>query len=136
MKQLVQELQEELEKIEEDLEKAMDETQNLMEEFTQASNHEMEPHDLEQLKKKHRADELRDIMKADMEYLKALFDKLSKEKASGASGFGDGSSDSSDSCESSGGSAGVSLQIGGVDIPVNGVEAPLEVAGMTVDVMA
>lgn len=136
LKQLVQELQEELEKIEKDLEKAMDETQNLMEEYTQASSHEMEPHDLEQLKKKHRADELRDIMKADMEYLKALFDKLSKEKESGASGFGDSSSDTSESGDTSGGSAGVSLQLGGVDIPIEGVEAPLEVAGMTVDVMA
>lgn len=135
LKQLVQELQEELQKIEEELERAMEDTQNLMEEFVQGSNQQMEPHDLEALKKKHRADEMRDIMKADMEYLRALFDKLEKEKASAGSGFGDDSA-ASDSGESTGGSAGVSLQLGGVDIPIEGVEAPLEIAGATVDVMA
>lgn len=135
LKQLVQELQEELQKIEEELERAMEDTQNLMEEFVQGSNRQMEPHDLEALKKKHRADEMRDIMKADMEYLKALFDKLEKEKASAGSGFGDDSA-SSDSGESTGSSTGVSLQLGGVDIPIEGVEAPLEIAGATVDVMA
>lgn len=135
LKQLVEELQEELEKIEEDLEEAMDDTQNLMEEFVQGSNQQMDPNDLEQLKKKHRADEMRDIMKADMEYLRALFDKFAKEKESGVNGFGDNSSDS-DSSDSSGSVSGVTLQIGGIDIPVEGVEAPLEIAGATVDVMA
>lgn len=135
LKQLVEELQEELEKIEEDLEKAMDDTQNLMEEFVQGSSRQRDPNDLEQLKKKHRADEMRDIMKADMEYLRALFDKLAKEKESGINGFGDNSSDS-DSGDSSGSVSGVTLQIGGIDIPVEGVEAPLEIAGATVDVMA
>lgn len=133
LKQLVQEIQEELEKIEEELEKTMEDSQDLMEEFVQGSNRQMDPEDLEQLKKKHRADEIRDIMKADMEYLKALFDKLEKEKSAGASGFGDNSSDSGDS---SGNASGVSLQIGGIDIPVSNVEAPLEIAGATVDVMA
>ncbi|MBD5525104.1 MAG: hypothetical protein HDR04_11945 [Lachnospiraceae bacterium] len=93
----------------------------------------MDPKDLELLKKKHRADEIRDIMKADMEYLRALFDKLEKEKSAGISGFGDNSSDSGDSSENT---SGVSLQIGGIDIPVSNVEAPLEIAGATVDVMA
>lgn len=134
LKQLVQEIQEELEKIEEELEKTMEDSQDhLMEEFVQGSNRQMDPEDLEQLKKKHRADEIRDIMKADMEYLKALFDKLEKEKSAGVSGFGDNSSDSGDS---SGNASGVSLQIGGIDIPVSNVEAPLEIAGATVDVMA
>ncbi|MDE7258593.1 MAG: hypothetical protein K2N77_05075 [Lachnospiraceae bacterium] len=135
LKQLVQEIQEELEKIEEELEKTMEDSQDLMEEFVQGSKQQMDPKDLELLKKKHRADEIRDIMKADMEYLKALFDKLEKEKGAGISGFGDNSS-SSDSDDSSGNSSGVSLQIGGIDIPVSNVEAPLEIAGATVDVMA
>ena len=133
LKQLVQEIQEELEKIEEELEKTMEDSQDLMEEFVQGSNRQMDPKDLEMLKKKHRADEIRDIMKADMEYLKALFDRLEKEKAAGVSGFGDNSSDSGDS---SGNASGVSLQIGGIDIPVSNVEAPPEIAGATVDVMA
>ncbi|MBD5488079.1 MAG: hypothetical protein HDR13_04705 [Lachnospiraceae bacterium] len=133
LKQLVQEIQEELEKIEEELEKTMEDSQDLMEEFVQGSNRQMDPEDLELLKKKHRADEIRDIMKADMEYLKALFDKLEKEKSAGVSGFGDNSSDSGDS---SGNASGVSLQIGGIDIPVSNIEAPPEIAGATVDVMA
>lgn len=132
IKELVKELQEELEKLEDDLEEAM-KSQDLMEEFIQGSSRQMDPKDLEMLKKKHRADELRDIMKADMEYLKALFDKLSREKESAASGLGN---DSSDSDDSSGCSSGVSLQLGGIDIPVEAVEAPLEIAGAAVDVMA
>lgn len=132
LEQLAKELQEEMEKIEKELEEAIKSQDDLMEEFVQGSNQQMEPHDLEMLKKKHRADEMRDIMKADMEYLRALFDKLSKEKEAGPSGLGNDSSDSS----SDSGSAGVSLQIGGIDIPVQNVEAPLEIAGTNVDVMA
>lgn len=45
---------------------------------------EMEPQDLEQLKKKHRCEEQRDIMEADMKYLKAMFDRLEKEKENGS----------------------------------------------------
>lgn len=131
MQKLAQELQEEMEKIEEELEQAMKESENLMEEFTNAANQEMEPHDLELLKKKHRAEELRDIMKADMEYLKAVFDKLAKDKAEGTSGIGDNFNDSSDS---SGNISGVSLELGGVDIPIDKVDAPVEVAGTNVDV--
>ena len=133
LKQLVEEIQEELEKIEKELEKTIEDSQDLMEEFVQGSSQQMDPKDLDLLKKKHRADEIRDIMKADMEYLRALFDKLEKEKSAGVSGFGDNSSDSGDS---SGNTSGVSLQIGGIDIPVSNVEAPLEIAGATVDVMA
>lgn len=131
MKKLMEELQEEMERIEDELEEAMKETENLMEEFTSAANQEMDPNDLELLKKKHRAEELRDIMKADMEYLKALFDKLAKDKAEGSSGLGDSSNDSSDS---SGNVSGVSLELGGVDIPIDTVDAPVEVAGANVDV--
>ncbi|MBD5486207.1 MAG: hypothetical protein HDR18_11930 [Lachnospiraceae bacterium] len=133
LKQLVEEIQEELEQIEKELEKTIEDSQDLMEEFVQGSSQQMDPKDLDLLKKKHRADEIRDIMKADMEYLRALFDKLEKEKSAGVSGFGDNSSDSGDS---SGNTSGVSLQIGGIDIPVSNVEAPLEIAGATVDVMA
>lgn len=128
--QLAQALEEELEKIEQELEEAL-ESEEFMEDFFQAGYQDMEPQDLEQLKKKHRSEEMTDIMKADMEYLKALFDRLSKEKAAAGSGsYGSGSSDGQDnSC------AGVSLELGGVDIPVEAVaEAPVEAAGTAVDV--
>lgn len=132
LKELADELQEELKKIEEELEKATS-SEDLMEEFVQGSNRQMDPKDLEMLKKKHRADELRDIMKADMEYLKALFDKLAKEKQESAS---IARGDSDNSSDASGNISGVSLELGGVDIPVETTDAPVEVAGTNVDVMA
>ena len=46
----------------------------------------MDPEDLEMLKKKHRAKELRKITEADMEYLKALFNELEKEKQDNQNG--------------------------------------------------
>lgn len=133
MKQLVQQLQEEMERIEEELEDALKETEKFLEEFVQGSSQQMDPADLEQLKKKHRAEELRDIMKADMEYLKALFNKLAKEKESAGSSS---SGTSNDSDNSYGNISGVMLEIGGVDIPVEAVTeaAPVEVAGANVDV--
>lgn len=132
MEQLVQQLQEEMEKIEEELEEAMKDTENLMEEFVQGSKMQMDPADLEQLKKKHRSEEMRDIMKADMEYLKALFNKLAKEKASAGSSS---SNTSNNSDNSYGNISGISLEIGGVDIPVEmAAQAPIEVAGANVDV--
>lgn len=78
---------------------------------------EMDPEDLEQMKRKHRSEELRKLVEADMEYLRALFDKLAKEQQSGLSGIGD-SHDSA--ARSYGGcdTGGVSLELGGVDIPV------------------
>lgn len=131
MEQLAQELQEEMERIEAELEKAIKESENLMEELVQGSKMQMDPEDLEELKKKHRAEELRDIMKADMEYLKALFNKLAREKEAAGSGSSGSSSDSSGNLSLS----GVSLEIGGVDIAVEtAAAAPVEVAGATVDV--
>lgn len=132
IKELLQELQEEMEKIEDELEEAM-KSQDLMEEFIQGSRQQKDPKDLEMLKKKHRADELRDIMKADMEYLRALFDKFAKEKEANSSGRIGSDNSSSDSSPNI---SGVSLELGGVDVPVETAQAPVEVAGTNVDVMA
>lgn len=133
MERLMQELQAEMEKIEKELEKAMEESENLMEEFVQGSKQQMDSKDLEELKKRHRSEELRDIMKADMEYLKAIFNKLAREKESA----GSSSSNSNSSSDSSGNMSisGISLEIGSVDVPVEtAAEAPVEVAGASVDV--
>ena len=133
MKQLAQELQEEMERIETELEKTIEESEKLMEEYVQGSKLQMDPEDLEQLKKKHRAEEMRDIMKADMEYLKALFNKLAREKESAANGSTNSSNDSDSSGNLS--ISGVSLEIGGVDVPVEtAAAAPVEVAGANVNV--
>lgn len=89
IKELMQELQEEMEQ------------ENGLEELTETIQTDMDPAELEQLKKKHRAEEMREIMEADMKYLKALFDQLQKEQQEGSSS-----------------SSGVSLELSGVEIPV------------------
>lgn len=129
MERLMKQIQEEMEKIEEELEEAMD-SRNFLDEFMQGFDEEMSPKDLEALKKKHRAEEMRDIMEADLEYLKSYFNKLSKEKEEGSSGLSDSSS------ESSGSITGVSLELGGMEIPVETAETPVPVEGANVDVMA
>ena len=83
--------EEDLEKAMRELKQALDEMEKItesaedfaatMDEMSEVLSGDMEPADLEEMKKKHRADEQRDIVRADMKYLKALFDKLAREKA-------------------------------------------------------
>lgn len=89
---------------------------------------DMDAMDLEQLKRKHRSDELREIMEADMRYLKALFNKLAKEKQNASSG-NFGSSGSTDSLSA------VSLQLSGMEMPVPAAEVPVPVEGGNMDVL-
>lgn len=89
IRQILQELQEELARLEQE---------TGLEELAAAEQTDMDPAQLEQLKKKHRAEELREIAEADMKYLKALFDQMERDRQ-----------------ESSG---GVSLELAGVEIPV------------------
>ena len=86
-------LQDLLEQCRELMQEAMEELEDLssMSELSEElmlarADGEMDPEDLEQLKKKHRAEELREIMEADMRYLKAMFDRLAKEKQQQSSG--------------------------------------------------
>lgn len=126
VKKLMQELQQQIE----ELERAIMEEgglEDLSDELMQAGG-DMDPADLDLLKKKHRAQELRDIMEADMKYLKAMFDKLAKEKQEGSSSSS-GSSDNS-RCE------GVSLELGGMDVPVDAAAVPAAAAGENLDLMA
>ena len=133
-----------LEMSEEDLRKLMEDLKKAMEEAIQESDMEwadseaelalaktasdrMDEADLELLKKKHRSEELREIMEADMKYLKAVFDKLAKEKQELSSG---GSRDSGAFQN-----AGVSLELGGVEMPVQAAEAPVAVEGGNFDTM-
>lgn len=122
LKELMQELKKEIRDMEE-LAKEMSEDldlDDLIGEVVQVVRKEMDPEDLELLKKKHRAEELREIMEADMKYLKAVFDKLAKEKQESSNG--------------SGGFGGVSLEIGGMEMPVEITEAPVMTEGGGVDV--
>ncbi|MBD5544461.1 MAG: hypothetical protein HDR01_09540 [Lachnospiraceae bacterium] len=90
------------------------ENENGLEELTETVREDMDPADLELLKKKHRSKELREIMEADMKYLKALFGKLEKERQAAAS-------------------SGVSLELSGTEMPVPVMEAPVEAAGGSID---
>lgn len=138
-------VQEELQKLKREYQKLMREAQKLTEdsmqesggleelseEIASAASDDMDPADLELMKKKHRAKEMREIMEADMKYLKAVFDKLAREKqensSGGVGGMGDTVSDS-----------GVALELGGVDIPVQvpPVDAAALVEGGTIDTTA
>lgn len=120
-----------LEEMAKELERMMKESerelQELSQELTDASWEDMDPKQLENLKRRHRAQEMREIMEADLKYLKALFDRLEKEKQESMSGFS-----AESGCDSS---SGVSLEIGGVDMLVETAEAPAaEGANMDVTV--
>ncbi len=88
LKKMTEELSEELqEKMEQDITEWMRELEEQMaleeqmESFSEFVSPHMTEEDLENLKKKHRAKELLEITKADMEYLKSMFEKYEKEKA-------------------------------------------------------
>lgn len=124
--EIMQELEDQLRELEQELSDAT-ELSELTEELTPVTGREMDPEDLDLLKKKHRSEELREIMEADMKYLRALFNKLAREKQEGPSSSGNSSESNI---------TGVSLELGGVDIPVDGVEAPVMTEGANLDVMA
>ena len=104
-------LMEKLEMTADEMMEAAEETAELDEdlnEMAEALSGSMTPDDLEQLKVKHRSDEARDILKADLKYLKALFDRLQSEKENAGKADFSGYYDS-----------GVSLSLGGgMDMPV------------------
>lgn len=121
LKRLMRELQEAVEEAEAEADSEvsdLDSEDNL----TEIVQEDMDTMDLEQLKKKHRSDELREIMEADMKYLKALFNKLAKEKQQAAHGGNYSSSDS------------VSLQLSGMDVPVQTSEIPVVTEGGNMDI--
>ena len=100
----------------EELEETLEEMEDLeeLEELSAASYDDMDPEDLEMLKKKHRAKELRKITEADMEYLKALFNELEKEKQDNQNG--------------------VSLELAGIEVSTAAVEIPAALEGGNIDV--
>ncbi|MCI9082400.1 MAG: DUF4175 domain-containing protein [Lachnospiraceae bacterium] len=123
LKQMVEELQQMMDEyMKQTSEAMMEETgmDELAEEVMVAKQGEMEPEDLERLKKKHRSDELREIMEADMKYLKAMINKLERDRQEAASGI----------------SNGVTLEISGVQMPVQSNAAalvPVSAEGANVD---
>lgn len=125
--QRMQELMEEYEKLMQELEETGG-TNDLMKEYMGASEQEMSPEAVDQLRKKHRADEMKDIVEADMKYLKAMFNKLEREKQ-----------ESIQQAFQQEANPAVSLELQGVDIPVSadtGQSAAELVEGANVDAMA
>lgn len=115
-----QELAKELKKL---TREAMEESLNdMLDELGGSVYNDMSREEIDDLKRRHRAAELREIMEADNKYLKALFNKLQKEKEQAAASSGAGES------------AAASLQLGGVEMPVETQEAAAVVEGGAVDV--
>ncbi|MCM1180193.1 MAG: hypothetical protein NC347_08060 [Clostridium sp.] len=108
--------EEELQKLMKELQKLMEETmkdslEKIADEQIGSVHQNMSEDDLDRFKKKNRAKELREILEADLKYLKAFFNKLQKEKEEAAKG-----------CS---GSEGVSLEISGQEIPVQTSDMPI-----------
>lgn len=106
---------EELKELMEELQDAMEELEetNGLEELSQIVREDMDPEDLELLKKKHRSEELREIVEADMKYLKALFSQFEKERQEASSG--------------------VSLELGGMEVPISIMATPMADAAVMVE---
>ena len=88
----------------------------------EAAVHDMDSEDLERLKKKHRSDEAREIMDADMKYLRAFFQKLEKELEALSDGIVNNFS-------------GVSFELSGLQMPVSMPDMPAMVQGECIDLM-
>lgn len=94
------------------MERMMEETQlqELADEFMgDVQQEDLAPEDLERLKKKHRSDELRQIMEADLKYLKAMINKLEKERQDLSAGNFS--------------TPAVTLEISGIEMPVQAATA-------------
>lgn len=116
--------EEELEKLVNELQKLMEETmketmEQTADELIGTVHRDMNDDDLELLKKKHRAKEIREIIEADMKYLKAFFNKLQKEKE--------------EASKEHFSSEGVSLEISGTEMPVQASEIPAMSEGGSID---
>ena len=123
--------QEEMKKLLQEFEEIMKELEESggldLEELMPISSEEMDPEDLELLKKKHRAKEMKEIMEADMKYLKAMFNKLERERQEGLDSI---KSDFGANGSSGGQSNGVSLELGGV-VAAKGAQPLTQITVMT-----
>ena len=143
LKQLMRELAEAMKEAEEEMPDEFS-----LNDLLEIPDPNMSPEDLERLKKKHRSEEMRDIMEADMKYLRAMFEKLAREQQANAAmsiSSGDNSSAGSSLAISPGtgnaqpaasSSAGASLEIAGVDMTAPSADMPIvTVEGGSIDVI-
>ncbi|MDE7207464.1 MAG: hypothetical protein K2N90_09980, partial [Lachnospiraceae bacterium] len=127
-RKMAEAMQEEMQQL---LKEALDEDglDELSEEMISAFSADMDPDDLEEMKKKHRSEELKEILEADMKYLKAIFNKLQREKEAGSSANTYSNADY----------GGVSLELGGAEIPLDmelPADIPITAEGGNIDYMA
>ena len=123
MQDMLDEMSESIVEMSESLQDMLDEMGfGDMTESVKSMSGDMDPQDLKMMKIKHRCKEMKEIAKADSEYLKAVFEQLAKEKDAGAGAiFG-----------SSGGNAGVTVT---TDIaPIGAVVAGPETAAPVIDI--
>ncbi len=96
--EMMRRMMEEIEELEKELaEDSMSEMQDMI----SCATGDMSEEEIEELKRKHRSNEEKQLTREDLRYLKALFDGLEQEKrqlASGVSSFSSGGSDASFSC--------------------------------------
>lgn len=121
MEEMQEAVEENMDELMESMEEMLEETglDQLFEELTGNVRPDMDPKDLEELKKKHRLDEMKEIAEADSKYLKALFNKLESDRQSVSSNMA---------------MQGVSLELGGMEMTVP-EPAPVPAAeGAAVDV--
>lgn len=140
MEELERDMQRKMQRaLEEEMQKLLEEIANesgldeLSEDCLSAFSGDMDPEDLEAMKKKHRSEELKAIIEADMKYLKAMFNKLQREKEANASGASSVSSNDGSNGQS------VSLELGGAEIPVEAAATPemvIMTEGVNVDFQA
>ena len=118
---LIQEMSEELAELESDFmeEMGLDE---LTEEFLNVSD--MDASDLKELKMKHRLKEQKEIAEADAAYLKAVFEQMAKEKASGSVSFSPGVSGSPEAGVAVQGAVAVSSAPAAISLAGASAEAP------------
>lgn len=117
MDRLIKEMQKMLDEALEEMSKYEEELSLSEEELSYHENNKRG--DLELLKKKNRSKEIREIMEADLKYLKAVFEKLDRERQ-----------------EAENGNSPVALEIGGVDMPVSvsADQIPVMAEGANMDV--
>ena len=96
--EMMRRMMEEIEELEKELaEDSMSEMQDML----SCASGDMSEEEIEELKRKHRSSEEKQLTREDLRYLKALFDGLEQEKrqlASGVSSFSSGGNDASFSC--------------------------------------
>jgi hypothetical protein len=82
--EIMKKMMEEIEQLERELvEDSMSEIQDMI----SCAGGDLSEEEIDELKRKHRSEEERQLTRADLEYLKALFDRLEQEKKQASSGF-------------------------------------------------